>query len=49
MEPDSPEDVAIWMMQRAIANRTKLAIAQKERLGKHLQIMLNLIPYRFSC
>jgi hypothetical protein len=40
VEPDSPaRDVAIWMMQRAIANRTKLAIAQTERLGKHIHLL----------
>jgi hypothetical protein len=40
-DDDSPAkaDLAIWMMHRAIANRTKLAIAQKERLGKYIHLM----------
>jgi hypothetical protein len=40
LEPDSPaNNLAIWMMHRAIANRTILSIAQKVRFGKHVNLM----------
>jgi hypothetical protein len=39
-EPVSPaQDVALWIMHHAIANRAKLAIAQKKCLGKYIHLM----------